>query len=245
MNLLKRIAVKISLKFATHLLPVSEYLYKSIAILSPSSLKKSKVVANCVDLENIYSFNYRPSRDVFTIVTVCSYDERSIDVKNLHTLMHASFALAQKDLHVHLTIIGRDGPCFAMIEQYMNSHLPKQRFTLYKDLYIHQVFDVLSTCSLFVQISAVETFGLAAMEAACLGVPLLLSNEGALPEIFRNRAYFVSSDISSDSLASYLYDLIRQPTINNLNDLIYFRKNYSLEQRMLSLQSVINNVLAT
>lgn len=202
--LFKRICIRFALSVATKILPVSYFLLRSLVELDPSLESKSIVVYNCVDSTAFYTksipFLVR-SHNEKRIACISSLDSKSLIIKRIPQLIEA-FTLARnvnKDLH--LVIIGRvpiDDPSISDLL----SNIPAGSFSLFKNLPKEKVVETLLTCDVYCQVSIVETFGLAAMEAAFLGLPLILSDCGALPEIFGDYAAFTSSPFTVESLAS-------------------------------------------
>ena len=84
-----------------------------------------------------------------------------------------------------------------------------------------------------------ETFGLAAMEAAAMGLPLILSSGGALTEIFNGSAIFIPEPFSVDILAQSFVDSVEGRISFPYHSLQYLDEQYSLDARLRALSNYL------
>lgn len=246
-GLIKRICMRFAIHACTYILPVSDFLRRSIALISPKSSAKSVLVYNCVDLLQFHLQNPLPvlprsSYSAFTIVTVSSFDKHSVAVKRLDLLIKAFVLAYSLEKTLKLVIIGRSGDQIEDIRRTLSSNLPNSAYSILIDLTKVEVARQLQTADLYCQISLVETFGLAAMEACFAGCPLLLSSSGAMPEIFHDIAYFLNDNFSVSDLCDTFIRSVNRTIDFPIYNLSIIHSRFSLEHRSACLRSILSTI---
>lgn len=100
-------------------------------------------------------------------------------VKRIEDALHV-FANVKKEVPTRLILVG-DGPERQNMEQ-----LARQLGVLHDVVFLGKVADpkeILATADLFILPSETESFGLAALEAMAMKVPVISTNSGGLPEV--------------------------------------------------------------
>lgn len=102
-------------------------------------------------------------------------------------LIKAFSMLSARFPHIQLYIIGR-GPLLGDLMNLSESLAIKDRVNFYGFIEHHLIPEYLGSMDIFVIPSIVpETFGVAAVEAAAMEIPVVASNIGGLPEVVLNR----------------------------------------------------------
>jgi glycosyltransferase involved in cell wall biosynthesis len=107
--------------------------------------------------------------------------------KKAHDVLIESFerlALGRPDLC--LAIIGATGPTLAACQMRVAASAFKDRILLYRDVCHGATLAAIARASLFVLPSRREPFGIVLLEAAALGVPIVASRVGGIPEIIQD-----------------------------------------------------------
>lgn len=97
----------------------------------------------------------------------------------------AIFAAVRKEEPAHLTLIG-DGPERANVEYLVDAHGLSQDVTFLGER--DDFRDALAQADVFLLPSESESFGVAALEAQAMGVPVVASDVGGLPEVIVHNA---------------------------------------------------------
>jgi glycosyltransferase involved in cell wall biosynthesis len=246
-NLIKRICMRFAIHSCAYILPVSDFLRRSINLISPKSHAKNILVFNCVDPLQFHPQKLLPamprsSGSDFTIVTVSSLDEQSVAVKRLDLIIKAFIIAFSFDNSLKLVIIGRSGDATTDIKHALSASLPSSAYSILIDQTSSEVTRQLQAADLYCQISLVETFGLAAMEACFVGCPLLLSPSGAMPEIFHDVAYFLNDNFSvSDLCGTFIRAANRTIDFPSYSPSI-LHSRFSIEARSSRLRSILLSI---
>jgi glycosyltransferase involved in cell wall biosynthesis len=164
---------------AAKVIAPSEYLKGCIeAIGLPGDIE---VVPNPVDTDS-FRAPAASTADVARIVSV----GRLEDDKDPSTLMRAFAVAASSEPRLRLDLIG-DGPDRSKVEALVESLGLRSRVTLYGTLGRAEVAEKLVGATAFVLASRVETFCVAAAEALCCGIPVVMPAVGAIPEMVGDR----------------------------------------------------------
>ncbi len=107
---------------------------------------------------------------------------RLSDHKAQHVLIDACARLRDRGIDFQCEVIG-EGPKRQLLEQRIREAGLEDRVKLLGKRYHHEVFEHLSECDLFVMTSVVEGMPIALMEAMSLGVPVIATRVGGIPEL--------------------------------------------------------------
>lgn len=144
---------------------------------------------------------------------VCTAVGRLVPVKGYDVLVQAASLLDVGTPNLHLLIVGDGGSRQALSGQIELLGL-SQRVTLagYRDR--EQVLSILKYSDLFVMPSRYEGTPIALLEAGGLGLPIVASNVGGIPELVQNRqeALLVPAE-DPQALAAALRELAFQPIL--------------------------------
>lgn len=118
-------------------------------------------------------------------------------------------------LGIHAVLVGhiRDQSYF---DQINTAFVGKFTYIGYLDHDSQVLRSAYAACAAFVLPSLLETPGLAALEAAAIGAPLVITQEGCTEEYFGESAYYVNPT-SVDDIAEKIQFAINSTTIRGLN----------------------------
>ena len=107
--------------------------------------------------------------------------------KKAHDVLIDSFErIASGHPDLCLVIIGATGPAFAACQRRVAASPFKQRLLLYCDVPHDATLAAIARATLFALPSRREPFGIVLLEAAALGIPIVASTVGGIPEIIEN-----------------------------------------------------------
>jgi N-acetyl-alpha-D-glucosaminyl L-malate synthase BshA len=171
----------------------------------------------------VHISNFRPVKRVLDVVEV--------------------FALVKDEVPSRLILVG-DGPDRSRAEQ-----LCRERDMCDQVIFLGNVKnpnEVLSVADLFFLPSESESFGLAALEAMAMGVPVISTNTGGIPELNRHGVTGMMSDVGD------VQDMARNTTflLSDEARLIKFRQkalerahDFDIHKILPKYESVYNSVL--
>jgi len=130
-----------------------------------------------------------------------------------HDLLIRAFAsIATTHPDVDLMIAGKSGPSLAQTRQLVTELGLESRIRTVEDAPHAAAMRLLARASLFVQPSRQEAFGIAILEAGVLGVPVIATRVGGIPEIISDRenGRLVEPE-DADALSAALIELLDDP----------------------------------
>ena len=121
-------------------------------------------------------------------------------------------------------------------------HLSKIKFVGYQ----RDVLKFYKKCYIYFQPSKMESFGLSVAQAQMLGIPCVVSNMGALPELIKDEQNGLiieleNCDNAAKRIASLILDKARYDKFS-LNSKKYFEENFSYKIWDNKMQFLINNI---
>lgn len=141
------------------------------------------------------------NKNVFYIVSVGQF----IELKQFPLLIEAcSKTTCEKKLQLVILGSGDTSQLDNAIKTHHLTHSPMILFTDDIGLY-------LSAADLYVSTSSTESFGMANLEAAVIGVPIICTAVDAVPEIMHNGATLVSTTVQS--IKNAIQDTVNNPKI--------------------------------
>jgi L-malate glycosyltransferase len=203
---------RFSLQRSDGLTAVSEYLRRETIDRFQVPPEQIRVIPNFVDLEE-----YRPGTDDDRC------HRRHLAPAGERVLMHISnfrpvkrvadvvriFARVARRLPARLVLIG-DGPDRVLAEQAAEEERVADRVLFLGKQ--ESVAELLACADLFLLPSALEAFGLVALEAMACGVPVVATNVGGIPEVVPHGAGGYLADVGAlDEMAEAAWALLADP----------------------------------
>lgn len=116
------------------------------------------------------------------ITSVATYEHK----KAQDVLLKSFKSLVNKHTNLHLCLIGRKTPFFNEVSDLVTRLKLEDKVTLLDVRPHSEVMDILQRSDLFCLPSRDEPFGIATLEAAMLGCPVVCAEVGGIPEIVKN-----------------------------------------------------------
>jgi glycosyltransferase involved in cell wall biosynthesis len=175
-----------------------------ILLQIPDLHSRCKVIHNGVDYKQLSQLksdsSTRTSNNTLQVMTVARLDKQ----KDLATCIRA-FAHVKSD--IHLSIIG-DGPQRKLLTDLIKQLNLSDRITLLG--WQSNIPSCLSRADIYVQSSVWEGFSIGVLEAMAMGLPMVVSNAGALVEAVNN-AGLIFPVGDAELLAQHLDSLAQNP----------------------------------
>ena len=192
------------------------------------------VIPNFIDVqENSSMFSHQQLRQKYA-----TKDEKIIchisnfrPVKRIEDVIKI-FALIDQKIDAKLILVG-DGP-----DRYMAEKLSRELGLIDRVIFFGKVRDtnhILPIADLFLLPSETESFGLAALEAMAVGVPVVSSNTGGIPEVnLHNYSGFLSDVGDIEQMAEFAIDLL-----SDTDKLDLFKEQAKKRAEVFSLDAIL------
>jgi N-acetyl-alpha-D-glucosaminyl L-malate synthase BshA len=192
------------------------------------------VIPNFIDVqENSSTFSHQQLRQKYA-----TKDEKIIchisnfrPVKRIEDVIKI-FALIDQKIDAKLILVG-DGP-----DRYMAEKLSRELGLIDRVIFFGKVRDtnhILPIADLFLLPSETESFGLAALEAMAVGVPVVSSNTGGIPEVnLHNYSGFLSDVGDIEQMAVFAIDLL-----SDVDKLALFKEQAKKRAEVFSLDAIL------
>jgi len=190
---------RLSIKFAQKIIAVSNH-EKEVLIRRGISPDKISVIPNGIDVGEI-SLGRANSRKRGNGKTAIYSGRIDSEQKGLDLLIEAFGHLASSNPGLDLVLMGPDWNGSTRRLKELSAKLGiggKVRFTGFLER--QEYLQILRSADLFILPSRFEPFGIVLLEAIALGVPIVASNIGAIPEILEGGKFglmFDSGDVNS------------------------------------------------
>ena len=192
------------------------------------------VIPNFIDVqENSSMFSHQQLRQKYA-----TKDEKIIchisnfrPVKRIEDVIKI-FALIDQKIDAKLILVG-DGP-----DRYMAEKLSRELGLIDRVIFFGKVRDtnhILPIADLFLLPSETESFGIAALEAMAVGVPVVSSNTGGIPEVnLHNYSGFLSDVGDIEQMAEFAIDLL-----SDTDKLDLFKEQAKKRAEVFSLDAIL------
>lgn len=239
-SFLKKVATHIVSRFATKIISVSHHLQ-----IGYESLFKRKclMIYNGVDLNQFKLQTESCEKKYITFIS--STDKSMAELKRLEIFLKA-ISLLSIEIRSLVLILGKVGNnheyYIKLIREYgLND------FVIFGGHINSELMPIIFHQSkVFVQISEVETFGLAVAEALACGTPVVISNNGALSEVAGEYGTYVNhnSPVSvADGISKVLNTTKSEDFKEKMARNVHIATKFSLMQRKNELKSIINELI--
>ena len=235
----KKVAVRLTLKYSTKIIVVSNFMVKDVLKLGSVS---PVVIHNCVDTtifynKKIYNKKY--------ITTIFNLDKNTVRLKRGEIYIKSIAKVVQEFPDQIFLIIGKKGNDLLRIENLLIDLNIKENVILAGTIPNTEIINILNESLLYVQISDTETFGLSIAEAMSCEVPVLVSRCGAIPEVVGEYGIYVNHNsvkcVSKGIVKFLSTDLLERENIGkNLRKRIL--NNFTYQQRKLKIKNLIEKI---
>jgi len=204
----KRLAARITLRFATRVIVVSEFMINDVRRLGA---RDPIVIHNSVDREIFHPLEAH--REFVT--SIFNLEESVVDLKRGDVFINAIPLVLRKYPDQRFLIIGKKGNAFENIRQRCAELGTLDRITFLGYIDNAAVAGWLQRSKVYVQISDTETFGVSIAEAMSSGIPVLVSRRGAIPEVVRDYGFYVDHNDEA-SVAEGIIRILEMPAAEQL-----------------------------
>lgn len=196
---------------------INRVLKKAKHITTPSMMLKSffedkgfkiQYIPNSIDLTN---FKYdRLSVQPFSMLWVRAFDK----IYNPKVAVEILEQVHAKYPQTTLTMIGPDKGLLSSITKLINEKKLEKHIQILGPVPNNTLYKYYQTHAVFLNTTSYESFGVAVMEAAACGIPIVSSKVGEIPYLWsHNHNILLVDALNSDSFAKSVITLFDTPTI--------------------------------
>jgi glycosyltransferase involved in cell wall biosynthesis len=240
-NIIHRLLLKFSLKYCSVNLFIS-HLEKD-QIKKYFGNVKSKVSHLAIN-ESLFFHRNDINREEQLLFTISWLTKENAKRKKLFEIIHAMPTVLQKFPKIKLVIAGKKNSAYedlleAVTKLNLNQHI---KFT--DAISEEEKIKYLQTCSVYLQPTEVEGFGLAILEAMFCGAPIISTKTGTVPEVMGNGGIYVEKNTSEDIAEAIITLLSSRELANEVSHNAILRaKKFSYEKRIKEMQGILQDVL--
>jgi glycosyltransferase involved in cell wall biosynthesis len=242
---LKRRVKLLSAQFADHHIFVSRAELDAVPPAVGIERGRTSFCPLSVDT-NVYRVTARRTADDYKILNVSWHRESNMQRKMIPELVQA-FALFVREVpNARLCLAGKLENGTPVLRRLAAELGVSNLIEFPGELSLEQKIEAMQQCSLYVQVSHFEGFGLAIAEAMACGAPVLVSNRGAVPEVVGHHAVPVMV-LTVEGILNGLREAHQRSDSVALRDQRsnYIRENFSSDRRRKDLDRVISSVLSS
>jgi glycosyltransferase involved in cell wall biosynthesis len=234
----KKIATRITLKFSTRVLIVSEFMRNDVMKLGANN---PILVHNSVNTDQFVPTDTERTE----ITTMFSFDRDMVELKRGYILLQAIPLVLHKYPRQIFTFIGRIGNGY---DEFCNTCKElgiTQNVKFMNHILNKEVVNWLQRSKLYIQISDTETFGVAIAEALSCETPVVISNRGAIPEVVGDLGIYVDHNNHKD-VANGIIKILDMKEENRKIIGDKMRKRiillFSYEKRKMEIKKIIDSI---
>lgn len=234
----KKLAVRLTIKFSTKLLIVSEFMREDI---NKFGGKKAIKVYNAIDTEK-----FSPSNKIRTEITsIFTLDHDVVELKRGYFLLNSIPMILKEFPEQIFTIIGRFGDAYANLLRLCKELGIERNIRFIDNIPNNQIIEWLCRSKIYIQLSDTETFGMAIAEAMSCQTPVVVSTQGAIPEVVGNCGIFVNHN-DHKAIAAGIISLLKKSE-EERHELGFKAReriveNFSVERRKKSIYDILKGI---
>lgn len=171
-----------------------------IKVKNPKLLYSSLSPFNEVNMQAVYS----KDKDKITLCYHSHLTLAQIERKGLCALLPAFKKLRRENKSVELLIFGASGDGVAFIKEFIALNKLEDCVQLFLDVSALDKFNLFKKSDLLVNISHMEGFGNACLEAMSVGLPVAVSRFGASPELVKEKN-LIATHVDSAEIYNVLF----------------------------------------
>jgi glycosyltransferase involved in cell wall biosynthesis len=237
--LYKKIATYLVLLLSERIIVVSSFMKFNSIIWRTSALR---VIHNCVDTQRFIHSDVPKVH----ILSIFKLDKDVVKLKRGDVYINAIEKVVKVYPFLKFVIIGRQLNAFDFLFSMVQQKGLESNIFFVDEVPNSDLVDWIQQSLLYVQISDTETFGLTIAEAMSCQIPVLVSSQGAIPEVVGDMGIYVNHN-DADSVANGLFDFLKMSEEKrkflgeNLRNRIV--ELYSYENRKAKIKSLIDEIL--
>ncbi|EIJ39482.1 glycosyltransferase [Galbibacter orientalis DSM 19592] len=233
----QKILIWISLKFASNNIFVSEREY----LIFKNKFRKKNI---SYIPHGVYIDRYKASheRNPNVLLTISWLEQNNLKRKCVFETIRAVKILKEEGHKFKLNIVGREGDAVNDLIRFIKENQLNDEVKIFMDVTEKQKIKFLSSCSIYLQPSRYEGFGVAIAEAMSCGCPIITSKVGEVPNVVGNAAYMLD-DTNPNTIAEGILKLVHNEELMQ-NYQIKARERvvglFSVKRREVGIRKLLN-----
>ncbi len=223
----KKVFVKYAIKNATHVLPTSDFL--GIASTHVGQYKGDNITVTYPGLNPSFLMKSKKRQRLVLSVAQCETVDR-VKIKGVDLVIK----IAEEMSNVQFKIIGVEPQLLSEVGIYIPDNVTIQPLVPH-----NMLISEYEKASVYLQMSRIESFGIATSEAMMSGCIPIVSNVGGLPETVGPMNHIVPSEDVTAAVTS-IKEVLNQTLEENRNECSKFaQEKFSMQKRQERFQAII------
>ena len=240
-NIIHRLLIKFSLKYCSVNLFISHLENEQIKKYFGSV--KSKVSRLAIN-QSLFFHRNDIIREEQLLFTISWLTKENAKRKKLFEIIHAMPTVIQKFPKTKLVIAGKKNSAYDDLLESVTKLNLNQHIEFTDAISEEEKIKYLQTCSVYLQPTEVEGFGLAILEAMVCGAPIISTKTGTVPEVMGDGGIYVEKNTSEEIAEAIISILANRELANEISHNAILRaKEFSYEKRIKEMGVIMNDVL--
>ena len=236
-SILMNKALKFSLADVQRVICVSHTSRENTVLRACVPPSRVYVIPNAVDMACFYPTQKQSLQDIEDCDRTVVIMSRLVYRKGIDLLIAIIPVLAAKHPRLHF-VIGGDGPKRQDLEEAIRAHDLESRVVLHGAIHRRDVREFLGKGSIFLNCSLTEAFCVALVEAAAVGLTIVSTAVGGVPEVLPEEM-MILADASPRGLVAAVDEAISRLAIvrqmaGGMEESMYLRYRFEMAQRQHS-----------
>lgn len=231
-NFFKRILARIVIPRAHSIRVVSERIQHTLVEklhIEPARIVVCPIYVNCQDFKKSSDGVHSNNGNIFTFITV----SRLVSIKNIPLQLHALAQLKKEGIAARLRIVGEGEERDTLVR--MCHHLGIEDSVDFTG-YVSKPASQLISADCFLLTSHDEGYGLVVVEAACVGLPVIMTDVGCAGEvIIHNENGLVIPVGNEEALVNAMKKIISDDALRNM----IVQNNATIHERLFSFEKTV------
>lgn len=213
-------------KRASCILPVSQMLEDAMKACGIEN-KNWQRIHNVVDdffYQPIYPITIKPKGDKFRFLHVSCFDETA---KNIQGILRAVRKVAEDRQDFELILVGTGVDYHVDVDYAQSLHFPEGMLHFTGEQTPHEVAQWMQQSDCFLFFSRYENAPVVLSECLAVGLPIISSNAGGIPEMINHECGILVPSEDEDALAKALLHMLDKTTIYDIATIRSYGKQYT------------------
>lgn len=240
-NIIHKLLIKFALKFATANILISKL--EMINIKKNFDVSNPYLVPLSIDCVK-YKQNLNIKRKRNLLLTISWLSKENVIRKRIIQIIQAISLVKLDYPSIELHIVGKEGDGINEIHELIKNLDLSNNIFVIGPISEELKIKYLQECSIYVQPTLVEGFGLAILEAMSCGAPIISSQTGTVPEVMSDNGLYVDPCSIEEIADAIIFLLGNTDVAGKIGDSAAIRAiNFSYDSRLIAMNKILKEIV--